>query len=135
MAVEIIQIIEKVGTTVNELTVGLEFTVMPNTVFRVAKIAYCRKGYNKGNQGDWPAYKVEFEDTKLRKIIPEKNIEGIVVGVIEKKVKTPELPDEIDDLPEDPENVELPEIEVEMAPPEPLPTPDHITPYNKTMGM
>ena len=98
MAIEIIQIVEKIGEKVNELTVGLEFEVMPNTVFRVSKIAYCRKGYNKGNQGDWPAYKVEFEDTKIRMIIPEKNVENMVVTVVEKKVKTPELPDDAPEL-------------------------------------
>ena len=125
MAIEIIQITEKVGVVVNELTVGLEFEVMPNTVFRVSKIAYCRKGYNKGNQGDWPAYKVEFEDTKLRKIIPEKNVEGIIVNMVEKKVKTPELPDEMDDLPEMATETE---IEIEMTTPEPAPTLIHTTP-------
>ena len=111
MAIEIIQITTSIGEIVDEITVGLAFTVMPNTIFRVSKIAYCRKGYNKGNQGDYPAYKVEFENTKIRMIIPEKNIENMVTNIIEKKIKTPELPDELTELPETAEE------EVEMTPP------------------
>ncbi len=114
MAVEIVQLISKIGSKINEMTVGLEFEVMPNTVFRVSKIAYCRKGYNKGNQGDWPAYKVEFEDTKLRMVIPEKNVENMVTNIVGKNVKAHELPDDTPDLPELVE-----EEEVEMTTPEP----------------
>ena len=93
MAVEIIQITASVGEVVERITVGLEFEFVPNTSYRVSKIAYCRKGYNKGHQGDYPSYKVEFEETKIKLIIPEKNA-GMVVVEVQEKVKLHELPDE-----------------------------------------
>ena len=92
MAINIIQITASVGEIVEILTVGLEFEVVPNTPLRVSKIVYCRKGYNKGHQGDYPSYKVEFEEAKIKLIIPEKNA-GMVVVEVQEKVKLHELPD------------------------------------------
>jgi len=106
MAVEIKQLISKVGNTYHQLTRGYAFDITSNDSSIITKIVYCRKGYNKGHQGDFPSYKVEFVDKQFKLIIPEKNIESIIVELIEKdKKKTtpdflPELPTE--ELPIDP---------------------------------
>ena len=62
----------------------------------VASIRYNRLPYNKGFQGDYPSYTVEFEDSDIRSIIPESDV--IRVGIdIEKNKKddeaAPELPE------------------------------------------
>jgi len=100
MAVEIKQLVSKVGNTCHQLTRGYPFDITSNDSSIITKIVYCRKGYNKGYQGDFPSYKVEFEDPQFKLIIPEKNIESIIVESIEKDKKKstpdflPELPTE-----------------------------------------
>jgi len=96
MTIEIKQLIVKYSTITYTITVGLDFTVIDNdAMYKVSKISYCRKGYNKGYQGDFSAYKIEFKDSTLKMIIPERNIENIVVEKIEKIKKIiPELPDD-----------------------------------------
>ena len=61
----------------------------------IASIRYNRIPYNKGYQGDYPSYTVEFVNSDLRTIIPESGI--VRVGIdIEKGKKdddtAPELP-------------------------------------------
>jgi len=105
MTVEIKQLTTKIGNTYYRITKGYEFSITSTDSSVVTKIVYCRKGYNKGHQGDYPSYKVEFEDPQFKLIIPEKNIENIVVETIQKenkdltnielKLPTEELPEEL----------------------------------------
>ncbi len=96
MAIRIKQIVTKL----NIVTVGAEYSISADEKKIVAKISYCRKGYNKGYQGDFPSYKIDFEESPIRLIIPEKSIEDMLVEKIEEAGETiPELPDDTVDTP------------------------------------
>lgn len=98
MTVEIKQLTAKLVNTYCQLIRGFTFDITPTDNSIVTKIVYCRKGYNKGNQGDFPAYKIEFENPQFKLIIPEKNIESMVVETI-KKDKKKNTPDFLPELP------------------------------------
>jgi len=116
--------IKQLVTKYSVITIGVGYNISANEKKIITKISYCRKGYNKGYQGDFPAYKINFEESPIRLIIPEKNIEHILIEKIEKIKKTiPELPDEdtieepyLDNTPEE-ELYQLREIETsELSP-------------------
>jgi hypothetical protein len=84
--------------TVGNYPLNLQGTQV-ETIGLVAAIRYNRLPYNKGFQGDFPSYTIEFEDSDIRVIVPES--EMVRTGIdIEKGKKddvetmAPPLPDD-----------------------------------------
>lgn len=98
MAIEIKQLTGKTANTAYTIIKDVLFEMTPTEKSMVTKIVYCRKGYNKGYQGDFAAYKIEFENPQFKLIIPEKNIENFIVEIIKKDDKK-NLPDFAPELP------------------------------------
>jgi hypothetical protein len=62
----------------------------------IERIAYEKHGYNKGRQGDFPAYVIFFERSSLRTIIPQDTVKFFVTEVLEEEEQgeiAPELPE------------------------------------------
>lgn len=47
----------------------------------VVSIRYNRYAYNKGYQGDYPSYTIEFENSDVRGIIPEGQMQRLGVDI------------------------------------------------------
>ena len=63
----------------------------------VERIVYESKGYNKGKQGDFPAYVVFYSESNIRRITPQDQIVVMTVEVMEEEEAgeiAPELPAE-----------------------------------------
>ena len=90
--INIIEVSTKGGTL---YSVGLPGgDLMDNA--RVERIVYEKHGYNKGRQGDFPAYIVFFEGTNIRKIVPTTEIKELAVEYTEEEAEreiTPDLPE------------------------------------------
>ena len=79
---------------------GGEFTVgvLTDNDLMVERITYERYCYNKGRQGDFSAYVIFYNETSIRRIIPQDQISGINVEVTEEEENdqveiAPELPE------------------------------------------